>query len=135
MNTERDFDRMTAAWLDLMPDEAPDRVIAAVLPAVAIEPEVRRGVPGPRWVPGAIPLPAPIGASPPPLPPRPSGGGWRGSLTQSTPRAVSGEDRDRAGGGVTGVGLESASWPNGGPHEWGLDLDVLREPDAFTLQE
>ncbi len=31
MNTERDFDRMPWAWLDLMPDEAPDRVIDAVL--------------------------------------------------------------------------------------------------------
>jgi hypothetical protein len=34
MTRSRDFDRLARAWLDLMPDEAPDRVIADVLQAV-----------------------------------------------------------------------------------------------------
>ena len=33
MNATRDPDRLLRAWLDLMPDEAPDRAIAAVLQA------------------------------------------------------------------------------------------------------
>ena len=37
-----DFDRISRAWLDLMPDEAPDRAIDAVLRAVATTPQVRR---------------------------------------------------------------------------------------------
>jgi hypothetical protein len=46
MTEMRDFDRLTRAWLDLMPDEAPDRVIDAVLQAV----EVTRQAPSrPRW--------------------------------------------------------------------------------------
>jgi len=39
--TNRDFDRIARAWLDLMPDEAPDRVIAAVLQATAGTPQLR----------------------------------------------------------------------------------------------
>jgi hypothetical protein len=42
MSTDRDFDRIARAWLDLMPDEAPDRTIAAVLQAVETAPQVRR---------------------------------------------------------------------------------------------
>jgi hypothetical protein len=42
MTRSRDFDRMTRAWLDLMPDEVPDRVIANVLQAVETTPQVRR---------------------------------------------------------------------------------------------
>ena len=34
MSTDRDFERIARAWLDLMPDEAPDRAIDAVLLAV-----------------------------------------------------------------------------------------------------
>jgi hypothetical protein len=44
MTEMRDFDRLTRAWLDLMPDEAPDRVIDAVLQAV----ESTRQQPGRR---------------------------------------------------------------------------------------
>jgi hypothetical protein len=42
MTTHRDFDRITRAWLDLMPDEAPDRAIATVLQAIETTPQVRR---------------------------------------------------------------------------------------------
>ena len=42
MTTDRDFDRIARAWLDLMPDEVPDRVLAAVSQAVATTPQVRR---------------------------------------------------------------------------------------------
>jgi len=41
MTDERNFERITRAWLDLMPDEAPDRTIAAVLQAVETVPQVR----------------------------------------------------------------------------------------------
>jgi hypothetical protein len=44
MTQERDFDRLARAWLELGPDEAPDRAIAAVLQAVDTTPQVRR-----RW--------------------------------------------------------------------------------------
>ena len=47
MTTERDFDRVARAWLDLLPDEAPDRAVAAVLQAVETTPQVRRPV---RWL-------------------------------------------------------------------------------------
>ena len=40
--------RTILAWLDLMPDEAPDRVVDAVLQAVATTPQVRRALVG-RW--------------------------------------------------------------------------------------
>lgn len=42
MTDERDFDRISQAWLDLMPSEVPDRTVAAVLQAVATTPQVRR---------------------------------------------------------------------------------------------
>lgn len=42
MNAPRDPDRRINAWLELMPDEAPDRVIAAVQQAVERVPQVRR---------------------------------------------------------------------------------------------
>jgi hypothetical protein len=42
MTTNDDFDRISRAWLDLMPDEAPDRAVDAVLRAVATTPQVRR---------------------------------------------------------------------------------------------
>jgi hypothetical protein len=48
MNANRDADRIVRAWLDLMPDEAPDRTIAAVIEAVETTPQVRRPLGG-RW--------------------------------------------------------------------------------------
>jgi hypothetical protein len=42
MSTDRDFDRIARAWLDLMPDEAPDRLVDSVLQAVKTAPQVRR---------------------------------------------------------------------------------------------
>lgn len=44
MTHQRDFDRVARAWLDLMPDEAPDRVLASVIEAVDRTPQVRRPV-------------------------------------------------------------------------------------------
>jgi len=41
MTTDRNVDRIVAAWLDLMPSEAPDRALTAVLEAVATEPQAR----------------------------------------------------------------------------------------------
>ena len=41
MTTDRDFDRIAAAWLDLMPDKAPDRVVAEILEDVALTPQAR----------------------------------------------------------------------------------------------
>ena len=51
MTTDRDFDRLARAWLELGPDEAPDRVIAAVLQAADTMPQVRRRVAWPTWRP------------------------------------------------------------------------------------
>ena len=51
MTSERDFDRLARAWLELGPDEAPDRVIAAVLQAADTMPQVRRRVAWPTWRP------------------------------------------------------------------------------------
>ena len=48
MTDDRTFDRLTRAWLDLMPDEAPDRTVEAVLQAVVTTPQVRRPW---RWLP------------------------------------------------------------------------------------
>ena len=41
MSDERDFDRMARAWLELGPNEAPDRAVSAVLQAVETTPQVR----------------------------------------------------------------------------------------------
>jgi hypothetical protein len=46
MTGERDFDRLAQAWLELGPDEAPDRVVAAVLQAAQTTPQARRPI---RW--------------------------------------------------------------------------------------
>src|SRR6476660_3513408 len=48
MTSERDFDRLARAWLELGPDEAPDRVVAAVLHAAQTTPQARRPI---RWLP------------------------------------------------------------------------------------
>jgi hypothetical protein len=42
MTETRDFDRLTRAWMDLMPVEAPDRVIASILDATERVPQARR---------------------------------------------------------------------------------------------
>jgi hypothetical protein len=49
MTSDRDFDRLARAWLERGPDEAPDRVIAAVLQAAETTPQVRRGLRWPTW--------------------------------------------------------------------------------------
>jgi hypothetical protein len=49
MTTDRDFDRFARGWLDLMPDEAPDRTVAAVLQAVETTPQVRRPIRRLTW--------------------------------------------------------------------------------------
>ncbi|MFL5719018.1 MAG: hypothetical protein ACJ778_00925 [Chloroflexota bacterium] len=49
MTSERDFDRLARAWLELGPDEAPDRVVAAVLQAAGTTPQVRRRLARPTW--------------------------------------------------------------------------------------
>ena len=49
MTTERDFDRLARAWLELGPDEAPDRVVAAVLQAAETTPQVRRPIGWSIW--------------------------------------------------------------------------------------
>jgi hypothetical protein len=41
MTDTRNFDRLARAWLDLMPNEAPDRAIVAVLQATETTPQVR----------------------------------------------------------------------------------------------
>ena len=49
MTSNRNPDRLIRAWLELMPDEAPDRTIANVLQAVESTPQVRRPLfPAPR---------------------------------------------------------------------------------------
>ena len=52
MTANDDFDRITRAWLDLMPEEAPDRAVHAVLQAVETTPQVRRPS---RWLPWRLP--------------------------------------------------------------------------------
>ena len=42
MTTERDVDRITRAWLDLMPDEVPDGVIESVMLETESTPQMRR---------------------------------------------------------------------------------------------
>lgn len=49
MSTERNADRIVRAWLDQMPDEAPDRVIAAVLQAAETTPQQRPSWSSGRW--------------------------------------------------------------------------------------
>jgi hypothetical protein len=49
MTDERTFDRLARAWLELGPDEAPDRVIAAVLQAAETMPQARRRLRWPIW--------------------------------------------------------------------------------------
>jgi hypothetical protein len=51
MTSERDFDRIARAWLDLGPNEAPDRAVAAVLQAVETTSQVRRPIRWPSWRP------------------------------------------------------------------------------------
>ena len=46
---ERDFDRIARAWLDLGPNEAPDRAVAAVLQAIETTPQQRRPFRWPVW--------------------------------------------------------------------------------------
>lgn len=50
MTANDDFDRISRAWLDLMPDEAPDRAVHAVLRAVVTTPQARRWGPA-SWRP------------------------------------------------------------------------------------
>jgi hypothetical protein len=50
MTAHRDHDRILRAWLDLMPDEAPDRTIATVLQAIETTRQ-RRGLRWPVWRP------------------------------------------------------------------------------------
>jgi virginiamycin B lyase len=42
MTDDRNFDRIARAWLELGPNEAPDRAVSAVLQVVATTPQVRR---------------------------------------------------------------------------------------------
>jgi hypothetical protein len=49
MTADHNPDRIVGAWLDLMPDEAPDRVIADVLQAVETTPQVRRSLRRTSW--------------------------------------------------------------------------------------
>jgi hypothetical protein len=46
---ERDFDQLARAWLELGPNEAPDRPIAAVLQAIETTPQARRAWRWPTW--------------------------------------------------------------------------------------
>jgi hypothetical protein len=54
MTHERDFDRIARAWLDLGPDQAPDRVVTAILRATETTPQVRRAFAVPIWRPFAV---------------------------------------------------------------------------------
>ena len=49
MTTDRDFDRLAQAWLELGPDEAPERTVAAILQVTEAMPQVRRGFRWPAW--------------------------------------------------------------------------------------
>ena len=55
MTTNRDPDRILRAWLDLMPDEAPDRLVNAVLEVVETTPQQRRPIGLSVW--RLIPMP------------------------------------------------------------------------------
>jgi len=54
MTASRDPDRLVRAWLDLMPSEAPDRAIDAVLQAVETMPQVRQPLAAPFRRPSAM---------------------------------------------------------------------------------
>ena len=47
MSATRDFDDIARAWLDLMPDEAPERVVDTVLEAIETTPQRRPWLGGP----------------------------------------------------------------------------------------
>ena len=49
MSVTHDFDDIARAWLDLMPDEAPDHAIDSVLQAIDATPQVRRTWRWPTW--------------------------------------------------------------------------------------
>jgi len=49
MTTDRDFDRLARAWLELGPDEAPERTVTAILQATETLPQVRRRFRWPAW--------------------------------------------------------------------------------------
>ena len=51
MSATRDPDPIVRAWLDLMPDEAPDRVIDAIRDAIDLTPQAAAGRLGPRQIP------------------------------------------------------------------------------------
>lgn len=51
MTTDRDFDRIATAWLDLMPDRVPDRVVEDILEDVALTPQARRPLVRLPWTP------------------------------------------------------------------------------------
>jgi hypothetical protein len=51
MTHERDFDRIARTWLEVGPNEAPDRAVAAVLTAVDTTPQIRRPWRWPFWRP------------------------------------------------------------------------------------
>lgn len=113
MTSERDFDRIARAWLDLGPNEAPDRAVAAVLQAVESTPQVRRPLRRPVWRPttmtrfsllavlagtiaiaigalvmsGGGPAPAPTTA-PASVAPQPAGGAY--ATPQPVPAAIRG---------------------------------------------
>ena len=55
MTSERsDFDRIARAWLDVGPNEAPDRSVAAVLQAVESMPQARHPIRWPIWRPAPM---------------------------------------------------------------------------------
>jgi hypothetical protein len=54
MTRERDFDQLAKAWLDLGPNRAPDRAVAAALRAAETTPQVRRTRRAPSWTPFAV---------------------------------------------------------------------------------
>jgi hypothetical protein len=54
MTRERDFDGLAKAWLDLGPDHAPDRAVAAILRAAETTSQVRRPFAVPIWRPFAV---------------------------------------------------------------------------------
>ena len=66
MSTDRDFQRITAAWLEEMPDHAPDHALDAILDAVDHTEQVRRpilGFPRTLTVRGWLPLVAALAAA------------------------------------------------------------------------